>query len=89
MWPPPSNSDHQSYHMNITFSVEESYTPAFATVTGRGPHPIYRYPSINAAVKILWPENIEDLLLVPYRLTLGEVKLHRIGNDVCQPPTIQ
>ena len=27
----------------ITFLVGDSYKPLFATVTGRGPHPIYTY----------------------------------------------
>ena len=34
VWPPDSNSDHQDYYM---FSRESS----FATVTGRGPPPMY------------------------------------------------
>ena len=27
----------------VTFLVGDSYKPSFATVTGRGPHPTYRY----------------------------------------------
>ena len=33
VWPPPSNSDHQDYHI---FS-RDPYKPSFATVTVRGP----------------------------------------------------
>ena len=49
----------------ITFFVGESYTPLFATVTGRGPHPRYIY-IYSMQVKLIYPFGVSKIPIIIY-----------------------